>query len=167
MADEPNATPVGDDPKPKKPGSKMLIIVMVLLLLAGAAGGWYWFRSRKAHAAAPAKPAVVLSEVNAVMHLEGFTVNLADKDQSCYLRLGVDLGLGHDVPGGKEGEKAAELTPMVRDTLLGVLSTWTADQLLAPDGKTKLKADVLKALQDRSPQLDVKEVYFTDFLVQR
>jgi flagellar basal body-associated protein FliL len=34
-------------------------------------------------------------------------------------------------------------------------------------GKTKLKADLLHALQERIPQLGVEEVYFTEFLIQR
>jgi len=144
----------------------MKTVVVVVLLVAVAGGAGFWFRSRKLGAASPAPPPAS-TKVNAVMHLEGFTVNLADKDQSCFFRLGIDLGLGHDLPGGKEGEKSAEFTPMVRDTLLGVLSTWTSDQVLAPDGRTKLKAAFLTALQNRAPELDVREVYFTDFLVQR
>jgi flagellar basal body-associated protein FliL len=47
------------------------------------------------------------------------------------------------------------------------LSTWRADALLAPDGKQEFKDEILHALQDRVPDLGVKEVYFTDFLVQR
>ncbi|MGO9271847.1 MAG: flagellar basal body-associated protein FliL [Terriglobia bacterium] len=169
MADDPNLAPVDPDsaPEEQKSGSPLRTIVVVLLLLAIAGTAGLWFRSRKLRAAAPAKTAPPEAKVNAVMHLESFTVNLADKDQSSYLRVGIDLGLGHDLPGGKDGEKSAQFTPMARDTLLGVLSIWTSEQLLAPDGKTKLKADLVKALRDRAPELDVREVYFTDFLVQR
>jgi flagellar protein FliL len=169
MADDPNLVP--DDPnsapEEEKSGSPVRTIIVVLLLLAVAGTVGLWFRARRHRAAAPKKPVAVETKVNAVMHLEGFTVNLADKEQTSYLRVGIDLGLGHEVPGGKEGDQSARFTPMIRDTFLGVLSTWTSELLLAPEGKAKVKADLVKALRDRAPELDVREVYFTDFLVQR
>jgi flagellar basal body-associated protein FliL len=55
----------------------------------------------------------------------------------------------------------------LRDTILGVLSTWRSDALLAPDGKQKLKQELVHALRERAPELGVEEIYFTDFLVQR
>lgn len=169
MADDPNLVPddLNTAPEEQRSGSSLRTIMVVLLLVAVGGTAGLWVRSRRLRAAGHAKPTVPETKVNAVMHLESFTVNLADKDQSSYLRLGIDLGLGHDLPGGKDGDKTAQFTPMVRDTLLGVLSIWTSEQLLAPDGKTKLKADLVKALRDRAPEMDVREVYLTDFLVQR
>jgi len=168
MADDPNLAPVepGSAPEEQKSGSALRTILVVVLLLALASAAGLWYRSRKLRAGS-GKPAAAETKVNAVMHLESFTVNLADKDQSSYLRVGIDLGLAHDLPGGKDGDKSAQFMPLVRDTLLGVLSIWSSEQLLAPDGRTKLKADLVKALRDRAPELDVREVYFTDFLVQR
>ena len=58
-------------------------------------------------------------------------------------------------------------TARIRDCILAVLSTWHSDALLAPEGKQKLKDELVHALQDRVPELGVKEIYFTDFLVQR
>jgi flagellar basal body-associated protein FliL len=48
-----------------------------------------------------------------------------------------------------------------------VLTTWRSDALLAPDGKQKLKTELVRALRENVPELGVREVYFTDFLVQR
>jgi flagellar FliL protein len=103
-----------------------------------------------------------------VLHLEPFVVNLADPEDNRFLRVGIDLGLGKPFSGkaGKGGEGDVP-SARVRDCILFVLSTWRSDALLAPDGKQKLKDEILHALQDRVPELGVKEVYFTDFLVQR
>lgn len=107
-------------------------------------------------------------QIKGVLHLEPFVVNLADSEDNRFLRVGIDLGLG-TVPPAKEGKAEAGDTPIprIRDCILAVLSTWRSDALLAPEGKQKLKDELAHALQDRVPDLGVKEIYFTDFLVQR
>jgi flagellar FliL protein len=107
-------------------------------------------------------------QVKAVMHLEPFVVNLADPEENGFLRVGIDLGLENPLTAqeGKAGE--GELpTARIRDCTLAVLSNWHSDALLAPDGKQKLKDELVRALRARVPELGVREVYFTDFLVQR
>jgi flagellar FliL protein len=107
-------------------------------------------------------------QVKAVMHLESFVVNLADPEDNRFLRIGIDLGL-ENPPSAKEGkgEEGGVPTARIRDCILAVLSTWHSDALLAPEGKQKLKDELVHALRARAPELGVKEVYFTDFLVQR
>ncbi len=78
------------------------------------------------------------------------------------MRVGVDLGLGHELGKGKNAPVAE-----VRDTIIGVLAQCRVEELLTEKGKTKLKADLLQALQAREPELAVVEVYFTEFLIQR
>jgi flagellar FliL protein len=106
--------------------------------------------------------------IKGVLHLESFVVNLADPEENRFLRVGIDLGLENPLPAaeGKGGEGAVP-TARIRDSILAVLSTWHSDALLAPAGKQKLKDELLHALRERDPELGVKEVYFTDFLVQR
>ncbi len=106
--------------------------------------------------------------VKAVMHLEPFVVNLADAEDNRFLRVGIDLGLGNPLPA-KEGKGGEGEVPVarIRDCILAVLTTWHSDALLAPEGKERLKDELVHALRDRVPELGVKEVYFTDFLVQR
>jgi flagellar FliL protein len=107
-------------------------------------------------------------QVKGILHLESFVVNLADSEENCFLRVGIDLGLEHPLPTqeGKGGEGAVPIA-RVRDCILTVLSTWHSAALLAPEGKQKLKAELLGALHQRVPELGVREIYFTDFLVQR
>jgi flagellar FliL protein len=107
-------------------------------------------------------------QVKAVLHLEAFVVNLADPEDNRFLRIGIDLGLENPLSAkeGKGGEGEVP-TARIRDCILAVLSTWHSDALLAPEGKQKLKDELVRALRARAPELGVKEVYFTDFLVQR
>jgi flagellar basal body-associated protein FliL len=139
-------------------------MAVALLFVAGAAGGGVYLVMRSRVAAAE-EPAGVKPKVKAVLHLEGFLVNLADSEENRFLRLGVDLGLKNEPEKG-EGPGASASIPQVRDSILGVLTLWKSSDLLAPDGKTRLKEQLLKELQQKAPHLGVVEIYFTDFLVQ-
>jgi flagellar basal body-associated protein FliL len=110
-----------------------------------------------------ATPADGVSAVKSTLHLDTFVLNVADPEQRAYLRVGIDLGLNREPKHGEEPVPVAA----VRDTILGVLSQTKVDDLLTPAGKTKLKDDLLRALQQKTPKLGVEEVYFTEFLIQR
>ena len=111
-----------------------------------------------------------------VMALEPLLVNLADAGDSSYLRLALTLRVA-DV-ADKKGTKASgeqskddkgteDVVAAVRDTVLTVLGRQTADGLLGADGKEHLKAELKSAIAEHNPDLKVKDVFFTDFLVQR
>ena len=138
--------------------SRWTVVAAVMGMVLAGAGIWYWAShddDASAHASQP-------SEVHAALHLETFVLNLADDDQRAYLRVGIDLGLDRELRHGQ-----AVPTAQLRDTILGVLGEAKVDDLLSAAGKTKLKADLLRALQERAPGLGIEEVYFTEFLIQR
>jgi flagellar FliL protein len=104
--------------------------------------------------------------------LESFTVNLADPEEGRFLRATLALGVDGKLPTMAKGEtKPVETSQVsmatIRDSILTVLAQCTSDQLLTPEGKAKLKADLLSVLNRNVPQLGAREVYFTEFLVQR
>jgi flagellar FliL protein len=136
--------------------------LLAFALLAGAA--WFLVLKRRAQ---PERPVPTAPSVKEVMHLESFVVNLADPPGDCFLRVGVDVGLERPINGRGEKEAVALPTAQVRDVILRVLSTYNSDDLLAPEGKIKLKHELVKSLQAGVPELGVREVYLTDFLVQR
>jgi flagellar protein FliL len=149
---------------PKKSRSKLpLMLAGGVVVIALAVGGWLWHRH--SHAAAPAEQEKTsATEVKSVMHLENFVVNLQGATDSGYLRIGIDLGVAAEA---KEGEKQATPPGRLRDAILTVLGTRTVDELVTPEGKTKLKQDLLQAINERAPEIECKEIYFTEFLVQR
>jgi flagellar basal body-associated protein FliL len=136
-------------------GSVAFVLPVALL----AAGGiWFWVnRGEGAAVAAEQQP-----RVQSTLHLEPFVLNLADDDQRSYLRVGIDLGMNRE----PKREPAAPVS-QVRDTILGVLAEGKVNELLTTAGKAKLKDDLLRALQQRVPELGIEEVYFTEFLIQR
>ena len=139
--------------------------LLVFLLLAAAGAGGYWFVSRRHAVEASSTPKT--ASVTSVIHLDSFVVNLADRNQSSFLKIGIDLGVTSAPAEGKSGDANTAVLPKIRDTILSVLSTWQSGGLLAPDGKAKLKEQILDALHQQVPTVPIKEVYFTEFLVQR
>ena len=142
------------NPRRRQQQKRGLGIVFALLL--GAGGLWLWIGEQRSIGAS----ASATSE--STLPLETFVVNLKGSGQRGYLRIGITLGLARSLPRTPE----AVPTAAVRDTILAVLATAQADELLQVDGKRQLKDDLLKALQERVPQIAVVNVYFTEFLVQ-
>lgn len=135
-------------------GTALFVLAAVLLALAV----WFWSAQRTGTAVS-----AVGGRVKSSLHLETFVLNLADRDQRSYLRVGIDLGLGREMGKAEDAPPLGE----VRDVILGVLAQARVNELLTTNGKAKLKDDLLHALQERVPALEVEEVYFTEFLIQR
>ena len=176
-------TPTAETPK-KKSNPIILIAVVLVAVAAGGFGAWR-FLPRPAAAADSKDSQADKSDksdksddkprkrskkpkVKSVVHLESFVVNLSGPDETGYLRVGIDLGCEGEESGG-EGEKKKDdgAMAMIRDTVLTVLGRSKASDLLTPEGKEKLKKDLLDALDERVPDLGVLEIYFTEFIVQK
>ena len=133
-------------------------LLLSLLLGAGAAGCKYLPFGRSAKAAAVEAPAAPIR----VLKLDSTTLNLADPNPT-YLRLGVSLGVTSAATEGSD----ARLESLARDAIVSQASAATAADLLTPEGKEKLKQELLKSLQKSDPQADVQAIYFDEFLIQR
>lgn len=156
----------------------VLAIVISVLSLGGI--GYYLVRSGRVAApvatTAAAKPESSFPPPTHDLILEPIVVNLADAGGKTYLRVGIALRLidpalkkdekpkeekAKDGKGGDEAEAA------VRDTTLEVLGRQTAADLLAIKGKETLKTELKAALKLRNADLQVADIYFTEFLVQQ
>jgi flagellar FliL protein len=145
----------------KESGNGVAMTVLSLVaIVAVVAAGWSWHRSDSAQVSeAPSSS----SEVVAVLHLDGFVVNLSGASGNGYLRVGIDLGLGVEL---KEGQVRSAAVARVRDSILSVLGSRSVEELLSVAGKAKLKDDLLNTIRERAPEIQCQEVYFTEFLVQ-
>lgn len=118
-----------------------------------------------------------------------FLVNLGDMDTNHYLRATVSLGVrlskediethetkskgsGHG-GGGEEAEspepglfKTIKIQePIIRDTVISLISNYTMDDLVASSGKKELKEAIRTKLRTELHNEDL-EVYFTAFTLQ-
>jgi flagellar basal body-associated protein FliL len=137
--------------------SKAWMAVALALVLVGA-GSFVWLRPQSSTSPAEGRGA------ESTLALETFVVNLNGSGQRAYLRIGITLGMARPFGGGNRPEGAP--TALVRDTILSVLGAAQPEALLQAQGKRQLKGELLKALQERMPQMAIENVYFTEFLVQ-
>ena len=152
----------------KKNGPNLLVIVLLVLVIV-LGGGAFWMWKHQGTKVVDKDKEPEKPKVESVLHLEPFVLNLSDPEQKSYLRVGVEIGISK-VPKKEKAEAGAADGPpvaMVRDTILEVLSAGKAGELLTPEGKTKLKEDLLAALRKRAPDMGAEEIYFTEFLIQR
>lgn len=144
----------------RKSRSSSLRVASALLAIAALGAYSALFYLRRSHNQSAAQ---VQKEVS-VLHLESFVVNLADSDQRTYLRVGIDLGISANSQAAKS---AVASTALIRDTLLEILMSARSDELTTAEGKRKLKEQMLRTLNMRAPDLNAREIYFTEFLIQK
>ncbi len=178
MSKEAAAPAEGEAPKKK---SKLLIIIIAVLavVLIGGGAGAYLLLSKpasekKAKAGHGDEEAAADDEEDGGGHedehppvyekLETFTVNLAD--QESYLQTEVQLVLAD----AKVQEKIKTRMPEVRDALIRLLSSKTAEELAQLEGKDKLAQEVQKAVNEvlgvKKKSKGVKKVLFAAFIIQ-
>jgi flagellar FliL protein len=184
-----------DAGKKKGKGKLLIVLIAVLVLALGGGSAAYFFMARGDAAkgkSAKQKKADAHDEgashgddaeepedgeegeahEPAVVALPTFTVNLADKDASRYLRTTVSL-LVKDVEkaaslSGDGGHKAAGepvRIAMARSAILELLTTKTAEELMTAEGKTALKKEIAERAS-KAFRFKVNDVLLAEFVVQ-
>ena len=173
---------------PKK--SKMMLIIILLLVVVAGAGGFFGWKHFKAKADMTAQAAGSGHEEEessddekpkrgkkkkkkekehegegATVNFEPFLVNLADKEASRYVKTSIRL-LVANKESAETIAKGETLMPRMRDTILTLLSTKTAEEMTSNEGKEKLKKEILEKVNEYLPEEGAEDVFFTDFVVQ-
>jgi flagellar FliL protein len=159
MAREKDLPPEAVEEAPPKPKGKMkkiiLLVVLPILLLGGGAFAYLALFDDPA-------PAKVEHAEKALMPLEPFLVNLADKDARRYLKVKIDLEVDNE-KAAKELEKSL---PRIRDQLIFLLSSKSYPDVATPEGKHQLKKDILAQLHAIPAGKKISAAYFTEFVAQ-
>ncbi|MHB1618446.1 MAG: flagellar basal body-associated protein FliL [Sulfuricella sp.] len=155
---------VADEP-PKNNKGKLFLVLGILLVFGGAGGGaaWYFTQSDTKpaeHKEEKPKPPVFVT-------LESFTVNLqADGSGDHYLQVGIDL----KVTDPTVVDLVKLHMPEIRNGVLLLLSSQSAEQIASLEGKQKLSAEIQeqvnKPLNAKATGKGVTGVFFTSFVIQ-
>lgn len=156
----------------KKSPLLIIIAVLVALLLAGGGGAVYFLVIKKPEPAAEhgaageagkpegvgGKSATTLGET---VELPPFIVNLVGEGGR-YVKVVMVL----QVSSAATKEELTNRAPQVKDSVIGVLSSKTPDEVLTPEGKLELKLELVKRINQAITSGVVTEMFFTEFVVQ-
>ena len=174
MADKKAPVPAAEKEGKKKGGKLKLIIIIVVVLAVLGGGGfaaWKFFLQPKGPAAEnataegeghKAEAPAVAETGGQLVTLDAFVVNLSDPMGRRYLKTTLDVEVAN-------AAAAAELTaamPKVKDTLLLLLSSKSFADISSMDKKIELKNDIVSRLNQIIGKNKVRNVYFTEFVVQ-
>jgi flagellar FliL protein len=93
--------------------------------------------------------------------LEPFVLNLADPEGDRFLRVALSVVLDH----GRTVPSAADQVRL-RDRILTILSSQTADEVTSFEGKEALRRRLEEAIARVLEGSEISDLYFTEFLVQ-
>ena len=154
-----------EEKEQKKGGKKGLFIFLALfIVLAAAGGGAYFFflkgggEKKKEVKEIEKKP----TEIGVMFDLGTFIVNLADPGVEMYAKVSITLELS-DQEVTKEVEKRL---PIVKDAVIDILSSKTYSDIRTPEGKEKLRFELIKRINTILVKGGVRNLYFTEFVVQ-
>jgi len=101
--------------------------------------------------------------VNSLMYeWDSLLVNLADAGGKRYLKVTMKL----ELTDAHLHEEISERSYEVKDALITLLSSKEYEDISTPSGKTRLKQEIMNRVNKIVKNGQVKEVYFTDFIVQ-
>ena len=154
----------GGEEAPKKKG--MLLIIVGVLVLAIGGGGFFAYKKFLApHPAISeeekAKKEPVEKE-GEIFALEPFVVNLSDPKGKRYLKVTVTLEL--ETPAAVS--KAEKSVPKMRDMVIMMLTSLTFEEIMTPEGKIRVRDELLERFNLILRPERVKSLFFTDFVVQ-
>lgn len=167
---KPAAPPAAAADAPKK-GFPVMLVLIVLLLGLGAGGGVAWFMLPKGEAAesaegAPAQSPDRRGPLQYIALTPAFVVNLADEGSPRYLQAEIQVS-SRDAQAVKHLETHM---PAVRNALLMLFARQTQAELRTAEGREKLQAETLAAinavLEQEGGTAGVDGVFFTNFVTQ-
>lgn len=177
MSEEKKEEAAPAEAKPKSKKMLIIIIAVVLVLAIGGAGAFFMLGGSKdsegdgeggdEETAATEGAGSEGGEAGhegelpgALFPLDPFIVNLQVKGS--FLKASLQLEFATpEPPPTIDGD-----VPKIRDSVIRVLASRAASEILNNEGKEKLREDIKAAANEAIGSEEVTQVYFTDFIVQ-
>jgi len=157
---ETNATPT-----PKKRGGFLKILVLLVVAVAAGGGGAYFYFLKAAPLQAKEAKPEPPPPPTGIIPLEPFVVNLADTGATRFLRVTLSLVVQEEEQA-KELEEHAIEKARVRSSILELLAEQQSEALATPEGKVELKKALAERIAHAAHELKVKDVLFSEFVIQ-
>lgn len=143
-------------------GKKKIIIIAVALivLIGGGVFAYTMFFSGKDKSGEAQQRTDKSKVKTAMMPLEPFILNLAEHGRFLKLTIQFELADATTQP------LVTEKVPQLRDAIITLVSSKSADSLSSPEGKFLLKDEILLRANQAVGKDVFKNLYFTEFVMQ-
>jgi len=171
MADEEKKEVKAEQEEKEKKGLPMKLIILILLVFMMAGGGFFAFKSGmldkflgkgEKEAGAKKTEEVDKPDIGPIYPMEPFIVNLMDAGGKRYLKVTLELELSKEEMRPEMDKRL----PQLRDAILTLLSSKSYKDINDLSGKYQLRAEIMSTLNRYLKTGKVKNVYFTEFIVQ-
>lgn len=159
-------------------GNPLVSLLLVVNILALGAVAYFQYTFLKKESQKPDLTELIKDEMNpkaqdelgqgkeinvsSLYRLKGFTVNLAQGDgPRRYARLDVVLKMSQD---SKKAEFDA-LKPQIRDTIITLLNSKKAEELLKKEGKSYLKEEIKSSINSFLVDGKIEDVFYVSFQI--
>lgn len=154
--------------------SKKLIIILSIVaffMVVGLGAGFFvmWSKITQLSAAPQestdaegAAEEEATAQLGPIMPLNPFVVNLADSGGNRYLRMSVELELSEE----PLRQEIMTRLPQVRNAMLMILPNKRFEDINNSDGKEELREEIITAMNELLTKGEVKNIYYTEFVVQ-
>jgi flagellar FliL protein len=148
----------------KKGGSKKLIIIIVAAALALGGGGFFAYtmfsgKGKKTEGETAHKEEKKDAKT-ILISLDPFVLNLAE--QGRFLKMTMQI----EISDPTQQQMVTEKTPQLRDAIITLVSSKSAEALSSSEGKLQLKDDLLLRVNMTIGKDAVKNIFFTEFVMQ-
>ncbi|WP_456488084.1 flagellar basal body-associated protein FliL [Caminibacter pacificus] len=174
MAEEKENKEVEEKEEKSGGGNKLLLIVIIvlllLLLIIGGLVAYFLLSGNDDQADQPQqqqkiekkKKVADMTEIGPIYPLDKFVVNLVSTNADRYLKCKIDLELD-----SQELQKEIDKKlPAIRDLIIRILSSKTVEEIQTAKGKEKLKEEIKRKINQMLETGEVRNVYFTEFVIQ-
>lgn len=146
--------------KEGKKGSKKLLIIAIAVVVLLAGGGVLAYTMLSGKKADEETEKKAPQEKIILLAIDPFVVNLAE--QGRYLKVTMQFELIDE----KTQDLITQRSPKLRDAIITLLSSKSAESVSGPEGKFQLKDELLLRANQAVGKEVFKNLYFTDFVMQ-
>ena len=165
MAEKKEEVPEIETPKQKRSGGLTILLAINFLAVIGI-GAFLILRESPSKGTTESAPVAGQKgkERGQIVAFPNFLVNLADRDTNRFIRMGVALEINDT--DKKAPDKMKEKEPLVRDTVITLISSMTYQDVRTVQGKQSLRDQLLAKLLEVLGPNSISSVFFTEFIVQ-
>ncbi|MCS7199006.1 MAG: flagellar basal body-associated FliL family protein [Caldimicrobium sp.] len=148
----------------KKGGKKKLLIFFLLglLIIAVSGTGVLLMLGKKGSDGEVKGKKAKKNQQTLFIDFDPIIVNLLDPSGKRYLQIKLSL----EVADKKAEQEIKRKEPKIRDRILTILSGKTVEEVIIPDAKEKIKAEILRKLKEDIDEEMIINVYITQFIVE-